>query len=499
MPEPGSDYVDLPAAGRLLWKRRWLGAGVWLAIGLACAAYAFTATPRYTAAATLVVESPSPSHPASGERVSWSYWRWNYYLRTQHRVLSSRTLARRTLDRTGLWEHGEFAPPGPRPLSAEVWQEAVIDRFLKRLHVMRPQDTYLFSVAFTSADAAVAADVANALAEEHVARNLEIESGMSPPAIEAPPQQAGGSGAALAPGAGGIRVLDRAQTPTAPLRSDRGLLLLLALAGGFAAAVVAVFTAERLDNRLTAAEAVREHLGQPVLGILPRTDPDGSDAGRAALRDALRFVCVNLVSAPASADRRVVAVTSARPGEGKTFGSARLAESLARTGRRVLLIDADWRRSSVHDHFDMPAQPGLADVLAGTDVPPERTWRDSAPGLAVLVAGAAPADPAGLLESSRFAALLAELSEGFDWTVIDTPPVLTEPDAALVAHAVGDVLLVVDAARPSRRPAAAALRQLEAAGARCLGVVLNGVDAPGSPWSASRRLRRAYARSYSHA
>ena len=509
MPEPGGDYVDLPAAGRLLWKRRWLGAGVWLAIGLACAPYAFTAAPRYTAAATLVVESPPLWHPVSGERVMRSYWWWHYYLRTQRRLLSSRTLARRTLDRTGLWTHGEFArsgpSPGPGPLSAAVRQEAVIDRFLQRLRVTWPPDTYLFSVAFTSEDATVAADVANALAEEHVAWNLESERRMSPAAIEAPGQQASESGVPPASGAGGIRVLDRAETPTVPSSSDRGLLLLLALAGGFAAAVVAVFVAERLDNRLTTAEAVREHLGQPVLGILPRTGPDGpdgSDAGRAALRDALRFACVNLVSAPASpacGDRRVVAVTSALTGEGKTFASVRLAESLAQTGRRVLLIDADCRRSSVHGHFGLPAQPGLADVVAGTDVPPARTRRDVAPGLAVLAAGAAPADPAGLLESARFEALLAELAEDFDWTVIDTPPVLAEPDAALVAHAAGDVLLVVDAAMPSRRPAAAALRQLEAAGARCLGVVLNGADAPGSPWLDSRRLRRAHGRSYSHA
>ena len=474
MPEPGGDYVDLPAAGRLLWKRRWLGAGVWLAIGLACAPYAFTAAPRYTAAATLVVESPPLWHPVSGERVMRSYWWWHYYLRTQRRLLSSRTLARRTLDRTGLWTHGEFArsgpSPGPGPLSAAVRQEAVIDRFLQRLRVTWPPDTYLFSVAFTSEDATVAADVANALAEEHVAWNLESERRMSPAAIEAPGQQASESGVPpITPGAGGIRVLDRAETPTVPSSSDRGLLLLLALAGGFAATVVAVFVAERLDNRLTTAEAVREHLGQPVLGILPRTGPDepdgpdGSDAGRAALRDALRFACVNLVSAPASpacGDRRVVAVTSALTGEGKTFASVRLAESLAQTGRRVLLIDADCRRSSVHGHFGLPAQPGLADVLAGRDVPPARACRDVAPGLAVLAAGAAPPDPAGLLESSRFEALLAELAEDFDWTVIDTPPVLAEPDAALVAHAAGDVLLVDRrghaVAAPGRRRAAAA-------------------------------------------
>ena len=241
--------MDLPAAGRVLWKRRRLGAGVWLAVGLACAAYAFTAAPRYTATATLVVESHPPWLPAAGRGQFRSHWWWNYYLQTQHRVLSSRRLARRALDRADLWEHGEFARPGSPPLSAELRQKVAIDRFMQRLRVMWLPGTYVFSIAFTSEDAAVAAEVVNALAEEHVARNLEIERRLSPAAIEPPPRQTGESGAATAPPAGGIRVLDRAETPTDPSSPDHRLLLFLALAGGLTVAVIVVFMAEKLDNR----------------------------------------------------------------------------------------------------------------------------------------------------------------------------------------------------------------------------------------------------------
>ena len=248
-PEPGGDYVDLPAAARVLWRRRWLGAAVWLAIGLACAAYALAAPPRYTATATLVVESHPPWLPEIGEQHLRSYWWWNYYLQTQHRVLSSRTLAHRALDRAGLWEHADFAPPGPRPPSRALRQRAAIDRFLQRLRVVWLPGTYVFSIAFTSEDAAAAANVVNALAEEHVARNLEIERRLSPAAIKPPPQQTGEAGAATELHAGGVRVLDTAEAPTVPTSPDRRLLLFLALAGGFAVAVIVVFMAEKLPDR----------------------------------------------------------------------------------------------------------------------------------------------------------------------------------------------------------------------------------------------------------
>ena len=241
--------MDLPAAARVLWKRRWLGAAVWLAIGLACAAYAFTAAPRYTATATLLADSYPPWLPAFGEPVTRPYVWWEHYLQTQRRVLSSRTLARRALDRAGLWEHREFAQSGPRPPSAELRQAAVIDRFLQRLRVVRLPGTYMLSIAFTSEDAALAADVVNTLAEEHAAQNREIESRLSQAAFERSQQRTGGSGAGTAPHGAGVRVLDRAETPTVPSSPDPRLLLFLALAGGLAAAVIVVFTAERLDDR----------------------------------------------------------------------------------------------------------------------------------------------------------------------------------------------------------------------------------------------------------
>ena len=553
-PAPADGYVDVPAAARPLWKWRRLGAGVWLAIGLACAAYAFAAVPRYTAAATLLLEYETPRLLPFEEARDWRGWQWQDYLQTQREMLSGRTLARRVLDRTGLWAHREFAPvPRQPPPAAGSRETAVIDRFLERVRVAVVPDTYyMLSVAFTSEDPALAAVVANALAEEHVARDGEVRRSGAQEAAEwlrqrladyrgrvaesedalrryreehapgpepADPaygvllreaesnwatygtllQRANETGLESVLADGGIRVVDAAETPAAPSSPDLGLLLFLALAGGLAAAAAAMFAAELLDPRLTSAEEVRAHLGQPVLGIVPRTAPGGPDAGRGPLLDALRFARASLVFSPAPRGRRVVAVTSALPGEGKTFLSARLAESLAQTGQRVLLIDADCRRPAVHEHFGVPLRPGLADVLAGNDVLPERTWHAAASNLAVLASGGTVSEAADLLESGRFEALLAESAADFDWILIDTPPLPAAPDAALVAHAAGDVLLVVDAASRSRRPAAAALRQLEAAGARCLGVLLNGVDAPGNPWFTSRRLRRAIARHYSHA
>ncbi len=493
------DYVDVPAAARVLRKRWRLGAGVWLATVLVCAAYAFSAVPRYTAVATLLIDLDGPRILAFSDSGFLPRWYWEDYLRTQQEMLTSRALASRVLDRTGLGAHRELAPSpqGPPADAGGPREAAVIDRFLGGLRVAPVPGTHLISVSFTSGDPALAADVANAVAEEHVARDREARDRRARETARL--RRAGEAYIEGAPAVGGVSVVDDAETPVAPSSPDRRRLLFLALAGGLAAAGVVVFAADRLDGRLTSAADVREHLGQPVLGVMPRVAAADTDAGRAPRLDALRFVRANLVFASAPRGRRVVAVTSALPGEGKTLAAVELAETLAQTGRRVLLIDADCRRPAVHDRFGLPARPGLADMLSESDVVPEPAWSEPVPNLAVLTSGGTPANPADLLESAKFAALLAELADGFDWTLIDTPPVLSAPDAALVAHAAGDTLLLVDAARPSRRPAAAALRQIEAAGARCLGVVLNGIDAPGSPWFASPGPRRDRADDHRHA
>jgi capsular exopolysaccharide synthesis family protein len=137
-----------------------------------------------------------------------------------------------------------------------------------------------------------------------------------------------------------------------------------------------------------------------------------------------------------------MAVTSANPGEGKTMVAANLAVSMARAGRRVLLIDADLRRPQLHDMFSVARSPGLSDVMTD-EVKPSGALRETAiAGLFILSAGTDMASSTDVLDAERLPGLIDGFSRVFDVIVLDCPPVLGVADASIVANAASSVLFV---------------------------------------------------------
>ena len=305
----------------------------------------------------------------------------------------------------------------------------------------------------------------------------------------------------------GIRIVDDAEVPLRPYRPRRGRLVLFGLLGGALAAVGLVFFVDYLDNRLKSPEDVREYLGQPYLGMVPKVNLDGDgNPGRLRLgsapenfASAIRTVCTNLLFSSAEEGCRSVVVTSAELGEGKSVLAVNLAVALAQSGQRTLLVDADMRRPRVHWYWRHDRQPGLSDLLVG-QADADAAIREADPeGLHLLTAGNETPDPTSLLASSRFESVLASQRERFDWIVLDTPPVLPVADATVCAHAATHVLFLADVGATARRTAAAALERLAVPGAAIVGVVLNKVDLDGHPYYYSRYYRRDYRRYYQRA
>ncbi|CAN5662676.1 N/A [soil metagenome] len=182
---------------------------------------------------------------------------------------------------------------------------------------------------------------------------------------------------------------------------------------------------------------------------------------------------------------RTLAITSAVADEGKTTVAANLAVALAQGGRRVILIGADLRRTGVEELFDLPAAPGLSDLLLGRctidDV--EHQVGD----LTVITRGSDVDTPTDLLGSETTARAILELSHGFDHVIVDTPPVLAVADVLVLAPALDATLMVVSLAQASSAQVAEAGTELALAGAKVLGAALNN-DA-----DTSRRSGSAYA------
>jgi capsular exopolysaccharide synthesis family protein len=178
---------------------------------------------------------------------------------------------------------------------------------------------------------------------------------------------------------------------------------------------------------------------------------------------------------------KVVLVASAAMGEGKTLTSTNLALTLSESyRRRVLLVDADLRRPSLHDVFQLPNLSGLSDGLEG-DADAKLSLLQVSPTLTVLPAGRPMPDPMGALTSGRMRRILDEAREAFDWVIIDTPPVGMLTDANLLASMVDGAVLVVSA---GTTPFGIVQKAVEALSRdRVLGVVLNRVDPGDQPES----------------
>src|SRR5688572_15837357 len=277
---------------------------------------------------------------------------------------------------------------------------------------------------------------------------------------------------------GNVRVVEWAEVPTSPALPRKRRNLTVAVVSGGTFALALVFGLQLFNTRVTSTDDVKRHLQIPVMGIVPRvTAREGqglflADGAPAQFHELIQGIRTNLLMTPDLATGRVLLVTSAEPGEGKSMASANLAVSFARLKQRVLLIDADMRKPRLHEMLEVTQEPGLSDVLVGKVTTPVFR-KTKVPGLWLMPTGTVARNPADLLGSQRLNEVVQSVRPYFDWIVLDSPPVLAVTDPCLIAQAASGVLLVVDCARTNREVASAALERLDAVNANVVGVMLN--------------------------
>ena len=231
------------------------------------------------------------------------------------------------------------------------------------------------------------------------------------------------------------------------------------------------------NPRIAGPDDIAQALGLPLLGAVPQVRgwenrPVTLDALPPSFQEALRSIRTRIFLSPLAAARSI-AVTSSIAGEGKTIVASNLAASMARGGRRVLLVDADFRRPQLHRTFNTPRSPGLSEVLKGEVKVGAATVESPMPGLFILPAGVSVASPTDLLDNERLRILIQECSQLFDVVVLDSPPVMAVADAAIIANAASSVLFIVGSGTTTRAVARVAIERLTAVQAQVVGVVLN--------------------------
>jgi len=295
-----------------------------------------------------------------------------------------------------------------------------------------------------------------------------------------------------------IRPVDIARTPGSPAEPNVPRNLGFALALGLTSGIGLAFLLEGVDNTVRTPEQAQSISGLPSLGMIPlgsRTTGEANPTGlsvaaskeavelitlsrpQSQMSEAYRALRTSLLLTSLGAPPKTIIITSALPQEGKTTTSINTATVLAQKGTRVLLIDADLRRPSIHKTLGMGPRAGLSNVLTGGTTLQEATVRSTLlPNLFILPAGTPPPNPAELLASSQMMDLLAELREQYDHIVVDTPPTLSVTDAVVLSTRADAVVLVIrsgQTTKPALRRSRDILAQVNA---RVAGVLLNAVD-----------------------
>ncbi len=296
-----------------------------------------------------------------------------------------------------------------------------------------------------------------------------------------------------------IRMVNAARAEGRPIADKRMQYMAMAPVGVLGVVLGLVILLEIRSGRVADTEVLASRMRHEVFAIapLPSNRPGMLETGDKAEQRLARFVQsldhlrVALCEGGTNGEGRVVMITSATGGEGKTTLSAHLAARCANAGTSTLLIDADLRRTSLGRLLDVTPGPGLGDVLAGNAELDATLLTVQAGGFHFLSAGTPGIDPTRVLKSTRLAELIGQLRQMYDLVIIDTPPVLPVADALIMGRWADGAVM---AARydASRLPLVErANRQIIAAGIPVLGVVVNGVKSQDQAYG-------SYAYSYSY-
>ena len=275
------------------------------------------------------------------------------------------------------------------------------------------------------------------------------------------------------------QVLSFASPVLKPVSPRKLTNLLLSIFTGLVLAVVAAALSDHLDDRVHTQQEAEQATGLPILANIPFVQDKSKQTlleigtNSSILLESCRMLRTNIEFAAIGKPLRSITVTSTQPGEGKSTTSVDLAVVMALDGRKVILLDADLRRPSLHTFFDLPNRVGFTNLVNETTTLEEALQPTSVPNLFLLSSGPPPPNPPELLNSKAARAVLSKIAEECDLLLVDTPPALVMADAQIMASATDAALLVVSMQEGGKRQIARTSQSLAHTGTHVLGVVLN--------------------------
>ncbi len=420
-------------------RRRWVTVCVTALLAVVDAlAFTLATPPQYQASTQLFVSASSQS----------VYGQYQGYQLSQKRVLTytelimGRTLAQRTVDHRNL------------DISAEALRAKV--------KAAAQGNTVLINVSVVDASPTRASELANAVSDEFVLMAPEFE----PPSSE----KEGGLQTRVV-------VTQRASIPTKRSNSGVRRNLLFGLAAGILLGMGLAIVREQMDNTVEGRESLKAITGVGLVGSIPlarelhQRPLISFEGNNSSIAESFRELRTNLQFLHVDNPPRVIVITSASPGEGKSTTAINIALALAEAGHDVVLVDGDLRRPSIDKRLDVVGGVGFSTVLNGTATLSEVLQQTTFPNLTALTSGATPPNPSELLGSQVAKNALNELRERFDFVIVDSAPLLAVTDGAILSANADGALIMCRYGRTKRDTLARAIGNLTDVGATVLGGV----------------------------
>ena len=276
-----------------------------------------------------------------------------------------------------------------------------------------------------------------------------------------------------------LSILEPAAIPTSPSSLSLLRLLIIGVFVGVSGGVGLAFLLENLDTKIYSAKEVASLTQLRILGEIPKITRKQLSSGvhwNSLEGEAFRRLRTNIVAASGNESLGTLLITSAEPNEGKSTIAANLVRSMVSgTQQRIVLVDCDLRRPTLHHFFGLDNETGLSDVLLQKTSLADALQMNEADGVVVLTSGSLSLQAINLLGASQMKRLLGELEQLFDVVILDSPALLATADAVVIAPLVKHVLLVVKRAQVGQEDVLDTYKYLHAANAKLLGAVVNQI------------------------
>jgi len=491
---------------KLLKHRRLILNSIYICVGIAVL-YSFIARPVYRSTARIMVEGRAPRITKVDDVVLPDYADNANYYNSQLEVLKSHAVGNLVYDELGGYQPwGSLRGRGRD--NGKLSKDARVNKLLKAIKINPVRLTQIIEVNAEDVDPELAAKITNSWVNSYIVfssldqliqRKSELESeidqnlkyvkekhpiiqGLRSEIASIDEKIKGEKKRAFNPN---VKILDAGQVPSSPIRPRRLLNLIFAFFIGGFGGIGIVFLLENMDQSIKNPLDIESFLHMPCLTVLPvylrEENKPLFPLGMICAKDSnsmfserLRGLRTSIIYSNPDLKKKILQITSAGPGEGKSTTAVNLATTFAKTEGKVVLIDADLRKPTLHSVFGMDCKNGLTELLASDNFDFKKYIKKTEiTNLDFISCGTIPLNPAELLGSKKFELLIAELSKHYDRIIVDAPPVLAATDAVVLSTKVDATIFIFKAGFTHKVAATRSAKLIHSVHSKALGVVLN--------------------------